>query len=92
MLGSPTGLTPKQPHKRAATRSIIYARSSKGKRRLEFCTTSSNAPINVMPHVPQVGQRWGCGRGVDTWRCPEGWGFCTTSVYLNVIWKNTHTK
>ena len=40
-LGSPTGLTPKQPHKRAPTK------ISKGKRRLEFRSTSSKVVVEA---------------------------------------------
>ena len=41
----------------------------------------SNAPINVLPHLPQVRPSRGHGRGLVSRFCPEGWGFCITSVF-----------
>ena len=41
----------------------------------------SNAPINVLPHLPQVRPSRGHGRELVSRFCPEGWEFCITSVF-----------
>lgn len=70
MLGSPTGLTPKQPHKRAPTK------ISKGKRRLEFRSTSSKVVVDpwskaedkaLVQFVLLTGTRWPYTKNTVYW-------------------------
>ena len=46
------------------------------------------APINVMPHLPQVRPSRGRGRELVPRFCPEGWGFCTISVFCDITTHN----
>ena len=41
-----------------------------------------------MPHLPQVRPSRGHGRELVPRFCPEGWGFCTISVFCDVTPRN----
>ena len=41
-----------------------------------FKLQNINAPINCLPHLPHLGQRWGNGRGYAKKIWPKGWGKC----------------
>ena len=38
----------------------------------------------IMPHLPQVWPSRGRGRELVPRCCPEGWGFCTISVFCDI--------
>ena len=40
----------------------------------DYLFTGDNAPINCLPHLPHLGQRWESGRGYAKKIWPEGWG------------------
>ena len=42
----------------------------------------SYAPINVMPHFPQVGQMWGYGGELSASTCPRGGAFVHHAITL----------
>ncbi len=48
-----------------------------------------NAPINVMPHLPQVGPGRGFCSGLDIRTCPQGWGFVPCLLVLCLSFLHT---